>query len=202
MKRWLLAGLWCLSALWLAGCAGPQAITSQVSSYGAWPAGRAPGTYVFERLPSQQSQPQWQDTLEAAAQPALTAAGFKRVDAPEQAAFSVQLGSQTRQDPRPQYDPFWGPFGRFGWGGFWGTGGGGVSMSMQMEPNWVHMQVDVLIRDRRTGAVLYETHATHDRLGSVSAQLLTPLFDAALKDFPGPAVSPRTITVPVRQGQD
>ena len=34
-------------------CAGPNAVTSQVSSYGSWPEGRKPGRYVLNGcLPS------------------------------------------------------------------------------------------------------------------------------------------------------
>ena len=194
MRRWLLA-LWCLSALWLAGCAGSPNVVSQVSSYGSWPQGRAPGAYVFERLPSQQAQAGLQDRLEAAAEPALKAAGFRKVARPDLAEVSVQLSAQNREDPSMRYDPYWGG-GRFGWGGWWGSGGfGGIGLSMRMEPTWVQMQVDVLIRDRRSNQVLYETHAVHDRQNTVDLDLLPYLFEAALKDFPHPAVSPRTVTV-------
>lgn len=195
MRRWLLATLWCLSALGLAGCAGSPNVVSQVSSYGSWPQGRAPGAYVFERLPSQQAQAGLQDRLEAAAEPALKAAGFRKVARPDLAEVSVQLSAQNREDPSMRYDPYWGG-GRFGWGGWWGSGGfGGIGLSMRMEPTWVQMQVDVLIRDRRSNQVLYETHAVHDRQNTVDLDLLPYLFEAALKDFPHPAVSPRTVTV-------
>lgn len=197
MKRWLLACLWCLSALWLAGCASSPDVVSRVSSFGSWPQGRAPGQYVFERLPSQQTQPAWQAKLEEAAEPALAAAGFRKAAKPEQADVSVQLSASSREDPasRYYYDPFWGP-GRFGWGGWWGSGGySGISMSMRMEPVWIQMQVDLLIRDRRSNQVLYETHAVHDRQNTVDESLFGPMFEAALKDFPYPAVNPRTVTV-------
>jgi hypothetical protein len=194
MRRWLLA-LWCLSALWLAGCAGSPNLVSQVSSYGSWPQGRVPGAYVFERLPSQQAQAALQDRLEAAAEPALKAAGFRKVIQADQAEVSVQLSTRSREDASLRHDPFWGG-GRFGLGGWWGTGGwGGIGLSMRMEPTWVEMQVDVLIRDRRSNQVLYETHAVHDRQNTVDLDLLPYLFEAALKDFPHPAVSPRTVTV-------
>ena len=157
--------------------------------------GRAPGAYVFERLPSQQAQAGLQDRLEAAAEPALKAAGFRKVARPDLAEVSVQLSAQNREDPSMRYDPYWGG-GRFGWGGWWGSGGwGGIGLSMRMEPTWVQMQVDVLIRDRRSNQVLYETHAVHDRQNTVDLDLLPYLFEAALKDFPHPAVSPRTVTV-------
>ncbi len=187
-------------ALLASACAGPRSVTSQVSSYGSWPTERQPGAYVFERLPSQQTQPELQDQLEAAAQPALAAAGFKLVDKAELADVNVQVAAHARIDPRSYHDPFWGPFGPWypGVGGWWGGGGrGGVSFSMALEPPYVQMTVDVLIRDRKGGQVLYETHARHDRVGTADARLYPYLFEAALKDFPQPAVSPRTVTVTI-----
>ena len=42
----------------LAGCAAMNSLTSDVASYSAWPADRKPGSYAFERLPSQQARPE------------------------------------------------------------------------------------------------------------------------------------------------
>jgi hypothetical protein len=195
--------------LGLGGCAGLQEVRSKVSSFGVWPEGRQPGAYVFERLPSQQSRPEEQAMLEAAAEPALAAAGFRKVDDTAQADVSVQVAAQTQVDarlgydpwfpygPRPYFGPHYGPF-RPGFGGWWGSGGrGGISISMAMAPPYVQMQVDLLIRDRRNNQVLYETHAIHERVGSPIDALYPFLFQAALKDFPRQAVSPRMVTIPV-----
>lgn len=184
----------------MAGCAGPRALTSEVSSAGKWPDGRKPGRYVFERLPSQQNQPELQDKLEAAAQPALAAAGFQRVDKADQADVSVQVASHVRMTQRPYYgDPFWGPWGpwRPGVGGWWGGGRSGVSVGMAVEPARVSMTVDVLIRDRKASEVVYETHASYERVGAADDRLYPYLFEAALKDFPLQAVSPRAVTVEI-----
>ncbi|WP_052162558.1 DUF4136 domain-containing protein [Aquabacterium sp. NJ1] len=194
----------CVVLASLTACAGPQALTSQVSSYGSWPEGRKPGRYVFERLPSQQAQPDMQDKLEAAAQPALATAGFQLVPEADKADVTVQVGSRVRIEQRARYyDPFWGPYGPYGpWhpgvGGWWGGGGrGGVAFSMTMEPPYVQMTVDLLIRDRKGNQVLYETHARYDRLGAADDRLLPYLFEAAMKDFPLQAVSPREVTVTI-----
>lgn len=195
--RWIWLALACLVTLTFGGCANMTSVTSQVSSFASWPEGRKPGRYVFERLPSQQSQPSVQDKLEAAAQPGLAAAGFEWVADASQADVSVQVGAQMHMDQRRRaYDPFWGPWGP-AWGGWWGGGRGGMSMSMSMEPVYVQMQVDVLIRDKRSNVVLYETHARYDRIGAVDDRLYPYLFEAALKDFPHQAVSPRAVTVTI-----
>lgn len=208
-KGWLaLAGAMLLLGV-LGGCAA-TAVVSHVSTFGTWPADRKPGHYVFERLPSQQAQPEAQAKLEAAAEPALKARGFERAASPAQATLTVELGTQVRVEPRVRYDPFSYPYGwphgayapywRPGWaGGYWWGPGRGYAMSLSMDPPWVTLQVDLLIRDRRSGQVLYETHAAHDRVGAVDETVLPYVFEAALDGFPQPAPSPRVVTVPLPQ---
>lgn len=220
---WLLLCLM-LCGLWLGGCAGPTELRTEVSTFGNWPAERKPGPYVFERLPSQDSQPAQQAELEAAAQPALAGVGFSLASKPEQARYKVQLGLQVQVDRRPRYDPFLYPYRSHGaypyahgpvyrvppkpgqparlvypaMGGWWGSGGhGGLAFSMSMEPPWVQMQVSLLIRDARSNQVLYETRATYDRMGTPDTALLAPLFKGALQDFPLAPAGPRTVTVPL-----
>lgn len=214
-RRWrtsgLLIGLAASLVLGLTGCAATSVI-SQVRSFGPWPEGRQPATYVFERLPSQQLQADDQDRLESAAQPALQARGFRRVDAPEQAELSVQLDANVRVEPRTRYDPslrpyfvhpvhgvpsFWGPTV----GGWWGSGGAGLNLSLALEPPWVTLEVRLLIRDKRDGRVLYETHAAHERVGSVDESVLPFVFEAALDGFPQPPVGRRVVTVPLPQAK-
>jgi hypothetical protein len=187
-----------LSLGFLSGCASLNSFSSQVSSHGSWPADRQPGAYTFERLPSQTATPELatqQTQLEDAARPALAAAGFTEAADPAQADVVVQLASQVQVEARPPLDNFWYPYGRWGWGGFWGPGRGGIALGVNLEPPYVQMQVSVLMRDRRNQTILYETRARHDRLGSVDARLYPLLFEAALKDFPLVAVSPRTVTL-------
>lgn len=208
-SAWMRAMVSCMLAV-LAGCAGMSSVTSQVSSYGSWPEGRKPGAYVFERLPSQQSQPALQGQLESAAQPALAAMGFVLAPDAQSADTTVQVAAQVHVTSQPRYDPFWAPYGPYwphgaygppgsaAWGGWWGAGGGGgLAFSMSMAPPSVQMQVDVLIRDRRSNQVLYETHARHERVGTADDRLYPYLFEAALKDFPQQAPSPRAVTVTI-----
>ncbi len=70
-------------------------------------------------------------------------------------------------------------------------------MTLAMDPPWVTMTVDMLIRDRRSKQTLYETHARYDRQGVADDRLYPWLFEAALKDFPYQAVSPRAVTVTI-----
>lgn len=86
-----------LAAVVLTGCASLNSITSEVSSYGDWPAARAPGSYAFERLPSQQAAAAESDALEAAAAPALAKAGFKPAAAGEKPEVLVQVGARFQR---------------------------------------------------------------------------------------------------------
>ena len=96
---WMRAALAVVLAGLLAGCASLNTVTSEVATYGDWPAGRAAGRYAFERLPSQQAQPQRQAELEAAAARALELAGFSAAGDASQADVIVQLGARiTRTD--------------------------------------------------------------------------------------------------------
>ncbi|MEF7615235.1 DUF4136 domain-containing protein [Aquincola sp. MAHUQ-54] len=180
----------------LAGCAALDSVTSDVSSYGTWPAGRAPGTYVFERLPSQAAQPQQQAALEDAARAAVEQAGFKPAADPARADVTVQLGSRiTRYESAPWDDPMWWNWG-FGYGRYGGWRSG-VGLSYRFDSQRYEREVAVLIRDRATGAPLYESRAVTDGMSSGDAQTLAAMYEAALKDFPTPAVSPRRVTVPM-----
>lgn len=192
MTRTLIAAALLGCTALLTGCAGLRSVTADVSSFGTWPADRKPTTYAFERLPSQKTNPAEQDALELAATPAIEAAGFKP-EVADKANVLVQVSAQTQVRPSPFNDPY-GPRWGIGWGmGSWSRHGG-VGLGMSMEPPWWQLQVDILFRDRASHEVLYEAHARHERAGSVEG-LAGPLFQAAMIDFPLPAVSPRPVTV-------
>lgn len=197
-RRTLLAAAMAGVAALAAGCAGLNTLSVDVSSYGTWPDGRKPGTYAIERLPSQQANAVEQDRVEAAARPALEAAGFRQAAA-DQAEYVVQLGARATEsysrDPwgssfywRSDYW-YYGGSPRRGWYG----PGWGWAPTFNDFPDVIR-EAGVLIRDRKTNAVIYETRARYTSRSS-SGELLPLMFDAAMKDFPGPAISPRTVTL-------
>lgn len=181
----------------LAGCASTQRLDSEVNSYSQWPSGRQPATYSFERLPSQQANAQEQATLEQAARPALAGAGFTEAAAGAAADVSVQVGLRvTRQERSGWDDPFlW--HGGFGYGR--GRGGWlwGPSLSLNYSTPRYDQEVQVLIRDARSGQALYETRASHDSYAQPEPVVLRAMFEAALKDFPLQALNPRRVVVPL-----
>ena len=212
-RRFGLLALVALAAV-LSGCAATNVI-SQVSSYGPWPEASKPGAYAFERLPSQAVQAADQARLETAAEPALLKRGFHRVEQLDKADYTVQIDAGVRTEPRMRHDPLLVPYGmhpgyvapghpyfwRPGVGGWWGTGGSGLSLSLALEPPWVTLEVRLLIRDRRDGRVLYETQAAHDRVGAIDEAVLPFVFEAALDGFPQPPKGRRVVTVPLPEAR-
>ncbi len=177
-----------LLAAALGGCASTH-LDASVHSVGNWPAGRAPGSFAFERLPSQAEQAGRQDELEAAALPALQQAGFRRAEG-EPVDVRVQLAARTMQGQAMSADPFYyGPFwgGAGLWGGRWYGPGWGYGAGWGYGPGWGYpyyvLEVALLIVDARTGQALYETRAQSE--GSWPGDgVWAALYAAALKDFP------------------
>lgn len=205
-----LAGLTLALAATLlaAGCTTPTAITTDASSFGTWPPEREPGTFAFERLPSQEAQAPAQEKLEAAASAALRRAGFKPAASPAEAEVLATVG--TRLTSITAYNPFyyaWGPRFYYGgsygrkyhrhrgyYGAFWGYPGYYPYGSAQV------LEVSLTLRDRKSQQVLHEAGARYDRPWG-DPRLVEALFDAALKGFPTPSKR-RAVTVPLPAGHD
>jgi hypothetical protein len=184
-----------LGAALLSGCATVRTLSTEVSSYGEWPADRQAGTYAFERLPSQQAQPAASDTLETAARGALEKAGFKPVEAGKEPTVLVQVGARdARYVLSPWDDPLW-----------WRGGFGYWRRGPWISPRWgvgyrydfprYEQQVAVLVRDRASGKPLYETRAAVESNLRADDAVIGALFEAALMDFPRPGMNPRRVVV-------
>lgn len=194
-RRTVLAAL--PAVLALAGCAGIDTVAVEVSSQGEWPAERKPGSYAIERLPSQQANAAEQDRIEAAAVPAIEAAGFTRAPLDE-ADVLIQVGARAFQvaSRYPSYAHpfywrhdwwFYRGYRPFFYGPGWGAG------YYNDFPD-IYRETAVLIRDRRSQKIVYETRATLTTHWSSDA-LLPLMFQASMQDFPTPALSPRTVTM-------
>lgn len=198
----------------LAGCASLNDVYTDVSTFSRWPAGRAPATYAFERLPSQQAQPQQAQMLEDAARLAIEGAGFVPASEGSVADVTMQLGARiTETDRSPFDDPFWyggyggRPFGYAGYAraywrrGYWGPGAWGTLGPYAWGPYYTDFpnyqrEVALLIRDKRSGEPLYETRATSEGLSAGIERVLPAMFTASLKDFPvGNATNPQRVTI-------
>lgn len=180
----------------LAGCSTVRLVESDVRSYTQWPASRQPGTFTFERLPSQQANAEAQAKIERLALPALEKAGFRLAEQ-GRGEVTIQVGlGQTYYDRAPWDDPYpWHP-----WGGlYYGRGlrpGWGMGLSWSMPSPYYVFDAAVLIRDAKTQQVLYESHARHDGRWA-DDPIRAALFEAAMKDFPLPAVNPRRVRIEI-----
>ena len=183
-----------LAAALLGGCAALSSVSSDVASFGEWPAGRAPGSYAFERLPSQQALAAETEALEAAAAPALAKAGFRPAGAGQEPDVLVQVGARAQRSEGSHWDE------RLWWSGGFGFWRRGYLLSPRFslaysEPTRYDREVAVLIRDRATGKPLYETRATNEGNYRGDPVLQSAMFEAALLDFPKLGLNPRRVTV-------
>lgn len=184
-----------VAATTLSGCAALNSVTSEVSSFGEWPAARKAGSYAFERLPSQQARAAESDALEAAARPALQRAGFSPVEAGKEPEVLVQVGSRVGRSDPTWATPIWwgGSFGHYRHGPWMGPRWG---LGFQFDATRYDREVALLIRDRSSGKPLFEARASNEgSASSAGSRTLAAMFEAALVDFPRLGMNPRQVSV-------
>lgn len=201
-RRLILTAIAAASVVAVTGCAGPYTVSADVSSYGNWPADRKPGTYAFDRLPSQQQSDEAgrrQAALEDAAKTALERAGFRPAADAKSADVLVTLGARvTAYDPVPWDDPLWWRWRgrllspRYG---YIGAGPWGWRQDPFFDRRY-DRAVALLLRDRASGDALYETHASNEGMTTGNEVVLGTLFAAALAEFP--RVNPKSHRVSVQ----
>ncbi len=198
MKRPVFLFTLALAAL-LSGCAGMRVVDSQVLAVANVPSGvQLQGAkYRFERLPSQVRNPE-AGLAEQQAEQALAAVGLVRDDAAAQISVLVGfLGTQYLADPWGH--PYPGPYGSIsiGRGVPWGSGVG-FGMGMRFPPpTHYRREVSLILRDLRSGQVVYETRASHDGPWSDSTTIFATLFKAALANFPNPPAGPQRVNIEI-----
>jgi hypothetical protein len=213
MKTMLASSAWrrvllvlTVSAL-ASGCAGLRVVDSDVSAFAQWPGPPpAPGArYRFERLPSQQAVPLpgalsgaelSQDHLEAIARAALAKVGL--LNDPAAPDLNVQVSASTRSLQRYPYDGrvFGTPGVALGAGSAGSFIGFHFPMTLYESPLYLR-EVNIVMRDARGSAVVYETRAAHSGLWSDAQQVLPAMFDAALQGFPLPPAGLRRVNVEI-----
>ena len=177
----------------LTGCSGMRLVDSQVNAFA--PASVPAGSrYRFERLPSQQANPA-QDRLESLAEQALGQVGLKRDEAV--ARYSVQVSATQRAQQAVLDRP------ALGWNLGWMFGNGGVSVGSGMlfpgldarTSYW--REVGLIIRERATQAVVFESRAVHEGPWSDSQAILPAMLEAALQGFPNPPAGERRVNIEI-----
>jgi hypothetical protein len=188
------------SALLLTGCATTRVVNSQVRAVATVPAGAQlqGAKYRFERLPLQANNPE-AGLAEQQAEQALAAVGLVRDDA--QAQLSVQVSFNNTQyiyDPAGRLGAYpWRPYGSLGFGrhGVWG-----YNMGWGMPPPPLtdyRREVSLVLRDLRSGQVVYETHASHYGIWRDSEPIFATLFKAALANFPNPPAGVQRVNIEI-----
>jgi len=202
LTRWFSMALAALALSWLTGCASMRLIDSDVVSVAAAPPGVSlqGAKYRFERLPSQVHNPE-AGLAEQQAQAAMTAVGLVRNDAAASLSVMVGIsGTQYLADPwgRP-LGTGWTPYGNIAIGSGFGRNFGshiGLGVGMRFPPpTHYRREVSVVMRDLKSGQVVYETRATHAGPWSDSVPIFATLFQAALANFPNPPAGPRRVNI-------
>ncbi|TFZ07259.1 DUF4136 domain-containing protein [Ramlibacter henchirensis] len=189
-------------ALVLSGCSGRYLLENNVQSFSGIPQLPTNPTYTFERLPSQANQPA-QTQLEALADPALFRAGLRRDDGAPR--YAVQVSARVLRVLSPWADPY-DPWG-WGWGG-WGPGfhrGRHIGLGMgwggpfwpRSEQPWYQREVGVIVRDKSTNQIVYESRAASDGPWLDNSVVLPAMFDAALQGFPNPPQGVRRVNIQI-----
>jgi hypothetical protein len=155
-------------------------IDSDVQSFTGAGVLASPADFRFERLPSQQQDTDTQTQLESLAQEALERVGLMRNDAGGR--YLAQVGVGVDSIRNPHYRP---PRQR------WVRGADGRlyeerPLFPEVEVPWFRHRVHLTLRDSTNGQLAYETSAVFDGPWRDTWNLLPPMLEAALKDYPLP----------------
>ncbi|MDC8784781.1 DUF4136 domain-containing protein [Roseateles koreensis] len=205
-----LVGWAAVAVLGLSACNGIYTVSSEVSTYGNWTPERKPGSYAFDRLPSQQmpgDAAEVQTRMEEGARAAMAKAGFTETPDTQAADYLVTLGVRVNASDRaPWDDPLWwrwhGNYTAwrygFGYGYALGPRRGGIPFPGDpLMDRRFDRAVAVLVRDRKTAEPLYEARASNEGVSPGDRALIGAMFDAAMSDFPQVDPKPRRVTVQV-----
>lgn len=176
----------------LGGCALPRMIDSEVQSFAGATAPVGGADFRFERLPSQERYNQQQEALESMAQEALERAGLLRRDAGGR--YLVMVGFSVDNIRNPYYRP---QSPRFV------MGNNGLLMEAwprlpDMEVPWFRHRLQLTLRDSTNGQLAFETTAVFDGPWSDTPNLLPPMLEAALKDYPQTGSRTVRVELPAR----
>ena len=195
LAAWVL-----LSGMLLSGCSGMRIIDTQVRAASTLSDSTSlqGASYKFERSPLNPVPSNTPDALETQAEQALNQVGLVRNDAA--AALTVLLGLRVTpylvdNGARMYGTPY--AYGAWGKGRRYGGLGFGMGWGSRFPPTTLYRhELHILMRDVRSGQLVYETQAVHDGPWADS-HILPAMFSAALKDFPNPGAPVRRVDIEI-----
>lgn len=197
MKKITLLLMLTMSLL-ISGCA--TTFTSQVSVFHEWPDTTPDKSYIFERAPGQENNPEHK-IYEEMLRNRLQNLGFKEVNVGATPALKVEMQYATtlreiQLSPLWQpvmYDPYWRlHFSRgiyhpyfsaypYYWG-WWGYPRGWVDVSVRS--TYLH-QLEIRISEMTSAKKLADIKVSSEQFNPEIASYMPYLIESALKDFPG-----------------
>ena len=196
----ILLGMMC--SLLLSGCA--TTFSSQVSTFHEWPATTQDKSYIFERAPGQENNPEHK-LYEVILRNRLQSLGFREVSAGATPTFKVELqyASTLREI---QYSPLWHPmiydpywnlhFSRgiyrrhliaspYAYPYYWGWPGYPRGwMDVSLRSTYLH-QLEIRITEMASAKKLADIKVSTEQLNPEIAPYIPYMIESALKDFPG-----------------
>ncbi|WP_423707968.1 DUF4136 domain-containing protein [Undibacterium sp. WLX3042] len=209
MKSFLSWSVIFISTL-LTGCA--STFTSQVSVFHEWPGNQQARSYIVERSPSQENNPEYK-LYEEELRKQLGLHGFQevRVDATPALKIGMQYGTalseiQVSTPWAPaMYDPFWQthfsrgyrfwPYSPYYFGGPYYMG---RNLDFSVRRYYLH-QLEINISDFQNGKKLADIKVSSEQLGQQISEHMPYLIESALKDFPGTNGTTRTVELPLKK---
>jgi len=206
MKRFLSAAAITISML-LTGCA--TTYSSQVSVFHEWPKGNQDKSYILERLPAQENNPEYK-FYEEELRAQLGLHGFKEIAVGATPALKIgmQYGTSISelQYTSPwhpaMYDPYWGMHFRRAYlydpyFPFYGRRLSGP-MDISVTRYYLH-QLEIEISDFANNKKLASIKVSSEQREPEISKQMPYLIESALQGFPGKNGSTTTVELPLNK---
>lgn len=209
MKSFLSWTIIFISTL-LTGCA--STFTSQVSVFHEWPENKQATSYIVERSPSQENNPEYK-LYEEELRQQLGLHGFQEITAGVTPALKIGMQYGTSlgeiQVSAPwapaMYDPFWqmhfsrgyrfSPYSPYYFGSPYYMS---RNLDFSVRRYYLH-QLEINISDFQSGKKLADIKVSTEQLSQHISEQMPYLIESALQGFPGINGSTRTVELPLKK---
>lgn len=198
-----------LLSLVMSACA--STFKSQVSSFHEWPANFEKKTYLFERAPEQENQPEHKHYENELSQQ-LSKLGFIAASDASQAQLKISLryASSLKDFELSPLSPFWHPYYfdpywryhmRRGWYYRYPAWPAGTRAVASANASYLH-QLEIKFSELSTGKTLADIRASTEQYNQEISLYMPELITSALTDFPGVSGKTREISLPEKTSTD